>query len=108
MNWTYEQKIAVLKTLFFIAGADGNINDKEISYFSQYANLMNLPIPQAQQEADQLNNLSVAHIIRNMAKEDRDYIMKLWIGLVKCDGNVNDREIEMIADIALDCNVNLP
>ena len=106
MNWTNKEKIAILKSIGFIIGADGKIHPNEIKILQGFCNRYGLNIDIAMKEQDIMSASEMRKIISSMSQSDKQTIKSFWMEAMTCDGNVDDREAETIALMMLDCDIH--
>lgn len=107
MNWTNKQKIAVLKSIGFIIGADGKIHPHEILVLQGFCNRYGLNIDNAMREQNQMTANEMRNIISNFSSSDKKLVLSYWKEATMCDGEAHPNELETVALMALDCEIPL-
>lgn len=105
-EWTKEEKIAVLKSLCYIIGADKKVVNAEwqllINYFQKYG----LDSKTVMDEQASMSQEKMSSIIRLFSNEDKNLVLNYWKQAVSCDGNINTEEIRVLLLMAEECGIN--
>ena len=105
-EWTKEEKIAVLKSLCYIIGADKKVVNAEwqllISFFQKYG----LESTSAMDEQASMSQDRMSSIIRQFSNEDKNLVLSYWKQAVTCDRNIDPKEITVLVLMAKECGIN--
>lgn len=107
MTWTNNQKIAVLKSIGFIIGADGKIHPNEILVLKGFCNRYGLNIDTAMREQDQMTANEMRTIISDFSTADKKLVLSYWKEAMMCDGEAHPNELETVVLMAMDCVIPL-
>ena len=110
-----KEKIAVLKSMVTVAGADGHLSNSESSYLGVFL----IRIGEDQSILNELNTVSnneVIRILRNLNYSDKQDLLYLWVEMAtKSNGNatgvfrikdLTDSK-DMIITLANMCNIEI-
>ena len=105
MSWNKQQKLAVLKSICYIVGADRKVAPQELmvvqGFLDQYQLNRN-----AMNEQASMSYFEMCDTIQSMSNNDQRLIISLWKKTAQCDGHVDDRELECMATLIIDCNID--
>ena len=114
-NLSRKEKIAVLKSMVTVAGADGHLSSSESSYLGVFL----IRIGEDQSILNELNTVSnneVIRILRNLNYSDKQDLLYLWVEMAtKSNGNtigvfrikdLTDSK-DMIITLANMCNIEI-
>ena len=105
-EWTKEEKIAVLKSICFIIGADKKVVNAEwqllINFFQKYG----LDSTSAMDEQASMSQDRMSSIIRQLSNEDKNLVLSYWKQATSCDGNIDPKEITVLILMAKECGIN--
>ena len=105
-GWTKEEKIAVLKSLCFIIGADEKVVNAEgqllVNFFQKYG----LDSTSAMYEQASMSQDKMSSIIRQFSNEDKNLVLGYWKQAVSCDGNIDPNEVTTLVLMAKECGIN--
>ena len=105
-EWTKEEKIAVLKSLCYIIGADKKVVNAEwqllINYFQKYG----LDSKTVMDEQASMSQEKMSSIIRLFSNEDKNLVLNYWKQAVSCDGNIDTEEIRVLILMAEKCGIS--
>ena len=105
-EWSRKEKIAVLKSLCFIIGADNKIDKNEQLVLSGYINRYGLDVVSAMNEQASMSQNEMSSIIYKFSSEDKRKVLSYWQETVSCDGNVDPKEIVVLAAMAEECGID--
>lgn len=105
MNFTYQQKIAMMRILLDIVNADGVVDVRETFFFNQ------LLVEFSMSEEDRAmiedkNSLLALVQINDMTSEQKSYFSDLMTKMVIVDGDINVNEIAIYDIVSQFCNFN--
>ena len=106
-DWTKEEKIAVLKSLCYIIGADKKVVNAEWQLLINYSQKYGLDSKTAMDEQASMSQEKMSSIIRLFSNEDKNLVLNYWKQAVSCDGNINTEEIRVLLLMAEDCGINV-
>ncbi len=90
LSLSRNEKIAIVKSLATIAGADGHLSNSESSYLGLF--LIRIGETHSFLNASNLNSLSnneVIRILRNFSYSDKQDLLYLWVEMaIKSNGNM--------------------
>lgn len=105
-EWTKREKIAVLKSLCFIVGADKKIARGEQMLLSGYFNRYNLDAVSAMNEQAAMSQDEMAFIISGFSSDDKKKVLDYWQEAISCDGDIDTNEIKVLIMMANDCGID--
>ncbi len=105
-EWSRDEKIAVLKSLCFIIGADRKIEKNEQILLSGYFNKYGLDAVSAMKEQASMTQIEMSSIIYEFSAEDKQLVLDYWQQAASCDGSINQQEIVVLAAMAEDCGID--
>lgn len=105
MDFTYQQKIAMMRILLDIINADGIVDVRETFFFNQ------LMVEFSMSEEDralvnQKNSLLALVQIKDMTHEQRQYFSDLMTKMIIVDGDINVNEVAIYEIVSEFCNIN--
>lgn len=105
-EWTKEEKIAVLKSLCFIIGADEKVVNAEGLLLINYCQKYGLDFETTMNEQAAMSQDRMCSIIRQLSNEDKNLVLNYWKQAVSCDGNIALEEISVLVQMAAECGIN--
>lgn len=106
MSWTTKEKFAVLKSIAYIVGADKKIASQEMAVISGFLNRYGLDVS-AMNEQAHMSQDEMEDIISRFSPSDKELVKKYWIEAITCDGDVADREVEVMVMMAENCYIDI-
>lgn len=106
MNWNIEQKLAVLKSLCFIVGADKKIMSQEVQLLQGFLNRYGLNANAMNLQAN-MSQLEMAQIISALSPSDKRLVVSYWKQAIACDNDIADAEIDTLVNMAIDCDIDI-
>lgn len=105
-EWTKEEKIAVLKSLCYIIGADDKVVNAEGNLLAGYFQKYKLDSATAMYEQASMSQTTMELIIRRFSEEDKQLVLNYWKQAVSCDGDINPNEVTVLVVMAKECGIN--
>lgn len=104
MEFSYQQKIAMMRILIDIINADGVIDVRETFFFNQ------LMIEFSMNEEDksiikEKNSLLALVQLNNMTEEQKTYFSKLMTKMIIVDGDINVNEVAIYNIVSQFCGI---
>ena len=106
MSWSTKQKFAVLKSIAYLVGADKKIAPQEMQVISGFLNRYGLDMSAMNEQAN-MSQSEMEEIISELSALDKDLIKSYWRETITCDGDVDDREVEILVMMAENCGIDL-
>ena len=106
MSWNIHQKLAVLKSICFIVGADKKIMPQELQLIQGFLNHYGLS-SSAMNEQAAMSQLEMSIIISQMSDSDKRQIVSYWKQAIYCDGNIANEEINVLIMMAEECGIDI-
>ncbi|MDE7430569.1 MAG: hypothetical protein K2N34_01405 [Lachnospiraceae bacterium] len=106
MSWDRQQKLAVLKSICFIVGADKKIMPQEMQLIQGFFNRYGLNMS-AMNEQAAMSQFDMSLIISKMSDSDKRQIVSYWKQAMCCDGNIADEEIRVLFMMAEECEIDI-
>jgi len=106
MEFTYQQKIAIMRILLDIIHADGIIDARETFFFEQLRKEFNLPI-KAHKEVKAKNSLIALSQIKLLSDEQKRYFAKLMSKMIIVDEDINTNETTIYGIVADFCGIDV-
>ncbi len=88
----YQQKIAIMRVLLDIIGADGRIHEREVAYFNLLHKELGLDESAIKDVNDKGSLLALAQI-KSFDKEQKEYLAQLMNNMSIVDEDVNVNEV---------------
>lgn len=105
MSWNKQQKLAVLKSICYMVGADRKVTPQEMMVVQGFLNRYQLTMDAMNEQAS-MSYLEMCDSIQSMPASEQRLIVSYWKETARCDGKVDDREIECMAQLIVDCNID--
>lgn len=96
-NFSYQQKIAMMRILLDIIHADGRIDAREMLYFNQLKEKFEMP-ESSHNDINEKNSLIALAQIRLFEQEQKDFFADLMGNMIIIDEDINVNEV-LIYDI---------
>ncbi len=106
MNWTIRQKLAVLKSICYIVGADKKVMPQEMQLIQGYLNRYKLNVNAMNAQAMMSQN-EMSQIISQMSNSEKELVVSYWKQAVSCDGHIADRELEVLVMMGEECEIDI-
>lgn len=103
-NWNIKQKLAVLKSLFYIVGADKKIMPQELGLLKGYLNRVGLP-SKALEDQSNMGQTEMEVIISLMSEPDKRLVASFWKQAMLCDNDIAPEEMHVIMSMAAACQL---
>lgn len=105
VEYSYQQKIAMLRILLDIIHADGYVDAREVHFFKELKGLFNL------EEVDSLsvkeyNSLLALLQVKNFTEEQKMGFALYMSKMIVVDGDINDNEIAIYNVVNEFCSIN--
>ncbi|MDE6340072.1 MAG: hypothetical protein K2K97_09865 [Muribaculaceae bacterium] len=104
MHWNHKQKLAVLKSLCYIVGADRKIMPQEMQLLQGYLNRVGLTVSAMNEQAE-MSQSQMQLLISQMSASDKKLIASFWKQAMMCDNHIADEEIHVIMAMAAACQL---
>lgn len=105
-EWTKREKIAVLKSLCYIVGADNKIARGEQMLLAGYFNKYNLDAVSVMNEQAAMSQNEMTSIISSFSSDDKKKVLDYWQEAISCDGDIDTSEIKVLAMMADECGID--
>lgn len=95
MNFNKSEQHAIISVLIAIMEADGVIHPNETSYLNNVLSMFLI----SESELEQItpfDPVTTPIILRSMTENNKDKARELFVGMAKCDGFADFRELEII------------
>lgn len=89
------EKLAIINILTQIMKADGIIHPKEEDYMDKMFYKLNISIKDLEDIAD-IDDIQAKNIFKMMSSENKNYALKLFVGMAEIDGYFDPTEKEII------------
>ena len=103
-EFTYNDKIAIVKILTEILHADNVVHCKEVAYLNDIVRLFNLG-DNFQNEVDRLITLQALSTIRAMSVEQKRQVAKMMGKMIVVDDNINYNEVKLYNAFCQSCDI---
>ena len=101
IKYSKHQQYAIISILILIMEADGIIDPNEIEFMNRI--YYDFSITEGEMELiNQYDLSSSSSIIKALPSKEKEYAIKLFIEMAKCDGYADPRELDIIKKIASD------
>lgn len=98
MEFNKNEQYAIISVLIAIMEADGVIHPNETAYLNKI--LKEFSISESEiEEIPNFDSLTVTLSLRSMTDGKKELAQQLFIGMAKCDGYADPRELKIIADL---------
>lgn len=104
MEFTYQQKIAMMRILLDIVNADGIIDARETFFFNELMKEFSM------NEVDlnlvnEKNSLLALVQVHDMSPEQKDFFSELMAKMIIVDGDINVNEVAIYDVVSQFCNI---
>lgn len=103
IQFSYQQKIAMMRILLDIVNADGIVDARESFFFDK----LMVGFDMSQEDriiVNEKNSLLALAQIKDMTDEQKEYFSELMTNMVIVDGDVNVNEVAIYDVVATFCN----
>ena len=103
IQFTYQQKIAMMRILLDIVNADGVVDARESFFFDKL--MVGFDMSQEDKViVNEKNSLLALAQIKDMTNEQKEFFSELMTHMVIVDGDVNVNEVAIYDVVATFCN----
>lgn len=106
VEYTYQEKIAVMRILLDIVHADGIIDARETFFFNQLRDLFSLD-ESAYEDVKTKNSLLALVQINSMEPEQKTYFAKLMGKMIVVDEDINVNEVAIYNVVKDFCKIDV-
>ncbi len=106
MNFTLQEKAAIFHIAMAMIQADGKKDPRELVLVSTQMSELNIDDP-AMSLSTMLSIDEVLSTIRNMSYAQKVYVTQFLTALAGIDGNLDNRERELLAVLTIKCKLPL-
>jgi uncharacterized tellurite resistance protein B-like protein len=106
MEYSYNQKMAIVRLLLDIISVDGKIDGRETFFFEKVKNELDLS-PQDHFKIHDYSTLQSLSIIKAMGNEQKNYYSDLMKRMIMADEEIEENERVAYKDICEFCNIPL-
>lgn len=103
LEFTYQQKIAMMRILLDIVNADGIVDTRETYFFDKLMVDFSMSA-EDRTIVNEKNSLLALVQIKDMSVEQKEFFAKLMTDMVIVDGDVNVNEVAIYDVVAAFCN----
>ena len=104
MDYTYIQKMAIVKVLLDLISVDGKIDARETHFFEEVKTLLDLT-PEDHFRVREYNTLNCLSIIKEMTEEQKKQYSVLMKDIILADGVIEENEQLAYDNICSFCGV---
>lgn len=105
MSWNKRQKLAVLKSICYVVGADRKVAPQEMIVVQGFLGTYQLNMDAMNEQAS-MSYLEMCDTIQSMSASEQRLIVSYWKETARCDGHIDERELECMAQLLVDCNID--
>ena len=95
MDFTFDEKLAIIKVLSFIMKADGIIEPGEQNFINKVYSRLGFNIDDLQMISE-MDLDDCKDILSDLSQDKKDYVNKCFLEVVGVDGHVDLRELKVI------------
>ena len=106
MEFTYQEKIAIMRILLDIIHADGIIDERETFFFNKLKDTFNLE-DSDHEIVKEKNSLIALTQIKLFEEEQKIEFAKLMSEMIIVDGDINANEVAIYEVVADFCNIEV-
>lgn len=106
MEFTYQQKIAIMRILLDIIHADGIIDERETFFFDKLKKEFNLD-DEAHETVKSKNSLLALAQIKHLEDEQKVTFAKLMSAMIVVDDDINANEVAIYDVVAQFCDIKV-
>lgn len=103
-EFTYKDKIAIIKVLTEILHADNIVHDREIAYMNEVIKSFKL-CDSYQTDVNQLITLQALSTIRSMSVEQKGEVAKMMGKMIVIDEDINYNEVKLYNAFCESCDI---
>lgn len=105
MEFTYQQKIAMMRILLDIVNADGVVDVRETFFFNQL--LVEFSMSEEDRAmVEEKNSLLALVQVNDMSDEQKKYFSELMAKMIIVDGDINVNEVAIYDIVSQFCNIS--
>ena len=105
VEYTYQQKIAIMRILLDIIHADGVIDERETFFFEKLRTEFELT-KEDHKVVNNKNSLLALTQIKLLNDEQKDYFAKLMAKMIIVDEDINANELDIFNVVSEFCGIN--
>ena len=105
VEYSYQQKIAMMRILLDIIHADGYIDAREVHFFKELKELFDLEEADSQ-SVKEYNSLLALLLIKNFTEEQKMEFALYMSKMIVVDGDINDNEVAIYNVVNEFCGIN--
>ncbi len=105
-EFTYVQKISMMRILMDLVLADGRIDERETAFFDRIAGLLGLE-SKARKDVDKKNSLLALTDISDFDQDQKEELSKLMGQMIVVDKDINYNEIRIYNVVNDFCKINV-
>ncbi len=95
MNFNKSEQYAIVSVLIAIMEADGVIHPNETSYLNEI--LLSFSLSESEiEEIQSFDPVTTPLVLRAMTEDKKEEARRIFIGMAKCDGYADLRELEIV------------
>lgn len=98
MNFTKSEQHAIISVLIAIMEADGVIHPNETSYLNNVLSMFSTSEAEIE-EIPSFDPMTIPFVLKDMSADKKQQARQLFIGMAKCDGYADPRELEIIKSV---------
>lgn len=106
MEFTYQQKIAIMRILLDIIHADGIIDERETFFFDKLKNEFDLD-NEAHEAVKCKNSLLALTQIKQLEDDQKEAFAKLMSAMIVVDDDINANEVAIYDVVAQFCDIKV-
>lgn len=106
MEYTFQQKIAVMRILLDIIHADGIIDERETFFFNKVKDSFNLT-DEDHKLVNEKNSLIALLQIKQMNEEQKNEFARMMSSMIIVDEDINANEIAIYDVVTESCGINV-
>lgn len=104
-EFTYKDKIAIVKILIEILHADNIVHNSEVEYMNEVIRLFNLD-GNYQSDVDNLMTLQALSTIRELSVTQKEKVAKMMGTMIVVDKDINYNEVKLYNAFCESCDIN--
>lgn len=106
MEYTFQQKIAIMRILLDIIHADGIIDERETFFFNMMKEKFNLT-DEDHKLVNEKNSLIALSQIKQMNEEQKNEFARMMSSMIIVDEDINANEIAIYDVVTEFCDINI-
>ncbi len=107
MEYTYQEKIAIMRILLDIVHADGIIDEREVFFFNKLKEKFGLE-DSAHKDVQEKNSLIALSQIRLLSDEQKKELSKMMSEMIIVDEDINANEVAIYNIVTEFCSIDVP